>query len=150
MTQPDAVQMWTELAERDLQKARRLADVPPYPEGMCFYAQQAVEKALKACCCALGAERIPRTHDLVELAQLMAEHGGEAPPNDLLDLLSRYAVAARYEVPMPALADAEEALQMAEDLCAALLQGLTGNTTDENDHPDEPAEPSEEGNGIKT
>ncbi|MFW6156288.1 MAG: HEPN domain-containing protein [Armatimonadota bacterium] len=59
MTQPDAVEMWAELAERDLQKARRLAEEPPFPEGVCFYAQQAVEKALKACCCAHGAEPRP-------------------------------------------------------------------------------------------
>lgn len=37
--QPEAVQMWAALAERDLQKARRLAEDPPYPEGVCFYAQ---------------------------------------------------------------------------------------------------------------
>lgn len=128
MTQPDAVQMWVELAERDLQKARRLAQEPPYPEGVCFYAQQAVEKALKARCCALGAERVPRTHDLVELARLVEKLGGEAPPVEPLDLLSRYAVAARYEVPIPAPADADEALQMAEDLCDELLEPLTENT----------------------
>jgi HEPN domain-containing protein len=39
MMQPEAVQMWAALAERDLQKARRLAEDPPYPEGVCFYAQ---------------------------------------------------------------------------------------------------------------
>ncbi len=125
MTQPDAVQMWLELADRDLQKARRLAEEPPYPEGVCFYAQQAVEKALKAQCCALGAERVPRTHDLVELARLVEELGGEPPPLEPLDLLSRYAVAARYEVPIPALADATEALEMAENLYRELLRSLT-------------------------
>lgn len=133
MTQPDPMEMWAGLAERDLEKARRLAEDPPYPEGVCFYAQQAVEKALKACCCALGVERIPRTHDLVELAELIEESGGEAPTADVLELLSRYAVAARYEVPMPTPADSEEALQMAEDLCADLLHGLTEDSVDDDD-----------------
>jgi HEPN domain-containing protein len=120
MTQPDPAALWAQLAERDLQKARRLAEAPPFPEGVCFYAQQAVEKALKALCCALGAERVPRTHDLVELAELIEQLGGEAPPSAPLELLSRYAVAARYEVPMPGSDEAAEALQMAEALCAEL------------------------------
>jgi HEPN domain-containing protein len=136
--------MWAELAERDLQKARRLGEDPPYPEGMCFYAQQAVEKALKACCCALGAERVPRTHDLVELAELLEECGGEAPTSVPLELLSRYAVAARYEVPLPALADAAEALQMAEDLCADLLVGLTAGIGGADGNPEEPEASREE------
>ncbi|MGC9320222.1 MAG: HEPN domain-containing protein [Armatimonadota bacterium] len=131
MRQPDAVGLWMQLADRDLQKARRLAEPPPFPEGVCFYAQQAAEKALKAYCCALGAERVPRTHDLVELAELVEQLGGEAPRAAPLELLSRYAVAARYEVPIPAPDDAEEALQMAEDLCAELLEPLTGNTSNE-------------------
>ncbi len=122
MTQPDPAALWAQLAERDLQKARRLAEPPPFPEGVCFYAQQAAEKALKAVCCALGADRVPRTHDLVELAELIEQLGGEAPPSAPLELLSRYAVAARYEVPMPGSDEAAEALQMAEALCAELME----------------------------
>jgi HEPN domain-containing protein len=143
MMQPDAVQMWAGLAERGLKKTLRLAEDPPYPEGVCFYAQQAVEKAPKACCCALGAERVPRTHDLVELAELMAELGGEAPESDPLELLSRYAVSARYEVPIPAPEDAQEALQMVEDLCTELLNSVSVEKTDEDEDELEEADSAE-------
>lgn len=141
--QPEAVQMWAALAERDLQKARRLAEDPPYPEGVCFYAQQAVEKAFKACCCALGAERVPRTHDLIELAELIEKLGGELPIDAPLELLSQYAVATRYELPMPSVADAEEALQMSEDICGQLLSVMTPFPEGKSDDAEEPTETHE-------
>ncbi|MFW6156287.1 MAG: HEPN domain-containing protein [Armatimonadota bacterium] len=92
----------------------------------------------------MGLNRVPRTHDRVRLAELVEECGGEPVASDRLELLGRYAVATRYEVPMPALEDAEEALHIAEDICADLLHHLTGDAADEGEDQAEPEVPSEE------
>jgi len=138
MSQPEAVDLWMQLAQRDLAKARRLAQPPPFPEGVCFYAQQAAEKALKAYCCALGAERVPRTHDLVELADLLRQLGGQPPATATLELLSRYAVAARYEVPMPNPPEAEEALDVARRMFDQVAEQVNwrGNLTSQPESPE--------------
>ena len=138
MSQPEAVDLWMQLAQRDLAKARRLGQPPPFPEGVCFYAQQAAEKALKAYCGALGAERVPRTHDLVALADLVRQLGGQPPATATLELLSRYAGAARYEVPMPEPREADEALRVTEQVLDELAERVNwrGNLTSQPEAPE--------------
>ncbi|MCU0913712.1 MAG: HEPN domain-containing protein [Planctomycetes bacterium] len=62
-----------------------------------FHVQQAVEKALKAWLCAVGAP-FPKTHDLDELGILL-EAAGPKIPESLSALLefTDFAVAFRYE-----------------------------------------------------
>ena len=61
-----------------------------------FHAQQACEKGIKAVLGAAGVS-VPRTHDLARLVELLADHGIAAPPGaEVIDLLTPYAVAARY------------------------------------------------------
>ena len=62
-----------------------------------FHAQQAVEKTLKAVLC-WASVRYRRTHDLVELIDLLRDHGF-AFPEDLEQVrrLTRYAALMRYE-----------------------------------------------------
>jgi HEPN domain-containing protein len=63
---------------------------------MCFDAQQAAEKAVKAVL-VLHEIEFPRTHELGELLAL-AHQAGEPIPDDLWEAsgLSRYATHARY------------------------------------------------------
>ncbi|HYA26679.1 MAG TPA: HEPN domain-containing protein [Thermodesulfovibrionales bacterium] len=65
-------------------------------EQICFHAQQAVEKALKAVLLFKKVD-FPLTHDLDELLDI-AEKAGITLPPDMMDvgLLTPYAVETRY------------------------------------------------------
>lgn len=66
-------QRWLGYARSDLEAARTLLASPDhYPRQICFFAQQSVEKALKA---ALIIEQIdfPFSHDLDRLRNLLPE-----------------------------------------------------------------------------
>jgi len=97
----------------------------PRPEGvcwedLCFDAQQAVEKSLKAL---LVHYQLPfrYVHDIAELLTLL-EQGGIILPEDvrLAAGLSDYAVAARYPGPMEPVT--EEEYQEAVVLSVAVLR----------------------------
>ncbi len=82
-------------------------------EDLCFEAQQAAEKALKA----LLVQRqvpFPKTHEITELLDILRRSGLEAPEQiRKAGLLTRYAVVTRY----PGLAEAvaeEDYLQAVE------------------------------------
>jgi HEPN domain-containing protein len=79
--------------------ARAAAD-PAHPdillEGLCFDAQQAAEKAIKA---VLVHRRIrfPKTHAIADLLSLAAENGVQIPPDVLVATdLTTHAVETRY------------------------------------------------------
>ena len=73
-----------------------------YLEDLCFDAQQAAEKALKAVCIRFRMA-FPRTHNLAELITLLEEDGTPFPEELVpVSRLTRYAVHARY----PAFAEA--------------------------------------------
>ena len=64
---------------------------------VCFHAQQAVEKALKAVLAARGVE-FPFIHDISGLAKLCREAGAPLPGEmDGADLLTPYAAGLRYD-----------------------------------------------------
>ena len=98
MSRPDddSPRVWLRLAERDLQAAEVLLSVAGQQTTVCFHAQQAAEKALKASLVALGAEDVPRTHDLHLLAELVVGAGGPQPPLAHLTELADCGVAPRY------------------------------------------------------
>jgi HEPN domain-containing protein len=65
-------------------------------EDLCFNAQQAAEKALKAACLAQRMD-IPKTHSLVHLMDILETKGIEIPKNVRdADILTQYAVQSRY------------------------------------------------------
>lgn len=65
-------------------------------EDLCFNAQQAAEKALKAVCLAQGID-VPRTHSLVHLMDVLETAGMDIPKNVRdADILTQYAVQSRY------------------------------------------------------
>jgi HEPN domain-containing protein len=65
-------------------------------EDLCFNAQQAAEKALKAVCLANDLE-FPKTHSIVRLVDIL-ESGGIKIPEAIreADILTQYAVETRY------------------------------------------------------
>ena len=92
---PDDPREWLNRARSNLVRARqREAEV--YLEDLCFDAQQAAEKAIKA---VLVARRIdfPYLHDLAHLLSLL-KGAGEVVPEAVRDArkLTPYAVLTRY------------------------------------------------------
>jgi len=109
---------WLAYARSDLDAAHALLRDPDhYPRQVCFLAQQAAEKALKAVLVLLEVE-FPFTHDLDRLREIVPS-GWQVKANfPNLYALSVWAVEARYPGDMPQVveADAREALQTAEAL----------------------------------
>lgn len=94
---PTDPQTWLARAKSNLRRAElgRQDEVIFY-EDLCFDAQQAAEKALKALCLKQGIV-IPKTHSLVTLIDLL-EGANLSIPSDVKDAdeLTRYAVGTRY------------------------------------------------------
>ena len=87
---------WFRFATEDLRSAEALlrADEAP-PRNACYFAQQAVEKALKAVL-AFSETDIPRTHDLDALRLLISDEWALKRRHPDLATLSEWAVEGRY------------------------------------------------------
>jgi HEPN domain-containing protein len=93
----EVVAEWVKKAEAGARTAEREAQATDGPnwDAVCFHAQQAVEKYLKAILQQRGIS-FPRTHDLVILLQLLEGRQRESPFRDDAELLTTYAVEFRY------------------------------------------------------
>ncbi len=95
-------QDWLLRAKGNLARAKQSKPKEAFWEDLCFDAQQAAEKAVKA---VLRFHRIdfPKTHDLRQLFTLL-DSKGKALPGEIWDAvdLTDYAVETRY----PGLAEA--------------------------------------------
>jgi HEPN domain-containing protein len=92
---PDDPREWLNRARSHLARARtKIPEV--YLEDLCFDAQQAAEKAVKAVLIKRGID-FPYVHDLARLLTLL-EETGEAIPESVAQAegLTRYAVVNRY------------------------------------------------------
>ena len=92
---PDDPREWLNRAKSNLALAKSL--VPEvYLEDLCFEAQQAAEKAIKAVLMRRGIE-FPYVHNLALLLSLL-EEAGEAVPETISTAaeLTQYAVTTRY------------------------------------------------------
>jgi HEPN domain-containing protein len=94
----DVVRGWVAKAEHDLRNGQYVLgmtdDVCPF-DTICFHAQQAVEKYLKALLCWQGTE-FYRTHDLTELHFLLPKQQRDRFDIDAIAELNPYAVEGRY------------------------------------------------------
>lgn len=92
---PDSPDEWINRARSNLIQAK---SVQPgvYLEDLCFNAQQAVEKALKALLIYRNV-RFPYVHDLAELVHIL-EDNNERLPDEIKEAvkLTDYAVVVRY------------------------------------------------------
>ena len=116
---PDDPREWLNRARSNLTRAK--AQIPDvYLEDLCFDAQQAAEKALKA----LLIQRevvFPYVHDLARLVTLLEAAGQEIPAVvRRAENLTRYAGVTRY----PGLAEpvTEEQYQEAVTIAEAVVQ----------------------------
>ena len=115
---------WLVKAASDLTAAQRLLDAGGPFDAVCFHAQQAAEKALKAWLAAADAP-IPRTHNLEDLQALCLALPPIVVASGLggLDLsgLTPFAVESRYDNEFwPERGEAEEAVALAASVCAAI------------------------------
>ena len=114
---PEAPAEWLRRARSNLARARATGISPDILlEDLCFDAQQACEKALKAVLVWKG-RTIPRTHSIGELVSEV-EATGVVVPATVVDaaVLTDYAVSARYPGPAEAVspADHHEAVRLAD------------------------------------
>jgi len=86
---------WLRYAHSDLQLARVRRPDKVLLEGLCFHAQQAAEKALKAVLIAKGVPP-PKTHNIRTLLDLLPQD--VIPPQEVESAasLTDYAVTSRY------------------------------------------------------
>jgi len=113
---PDDPREWLNRARSNLARAK--ASIPEaYREDLCFDAQQAAEKAIKALLINFGVE-FPYVHDIAQLLTVL-EKAGRTIPEPIREAakLTRFAVSTRY----PGIASSinrgeyEEALRLAEE-----------------------------------
>lgn len=114
--QAGSAQDWLRHAKSDLALARMPKTRRLLYEHLCFHAQQAAEKSLKAVLVHHGI-RVPRSHDLAYLLSTLP-HGVNISPSLLeLPILTKYAVQQRYPGEDPPLTPKHRrsALELAEN-----------------------------------
>lgn len=94
---PVSAKVWLQYAYSNLRLAEQGHKVQGVLlEDLCFNAQQAAEKALKAVCVAYQIE-FPKTHSLIRLVDILTENGITIPGEVReASILTQYAVQARY------------------------------------------------------
>lgn len=114
-------------AEEDLSTVQAMLGVIPIADAVVgLHAQQAVERALKAVLAA-GQLEYPFTHDIDALAELCEAAGSTLPSElDEADLLTPYAVAARYDQAPQATVQRGEAERFAKAAVAWARQVIDG------------------------
>lgn len=122
MTPSGEAGRWIRFAEEDLRTAVAcLADPDVPPRQACYFAQQAAEKALKACLIACGLD-YPRSHDLDFLRNLLPAHWQIHETHPIMAGLTEWLVEARYPGDWP---DAtEEEARTAIGTATAVLSAL--------------------------
>jgi HEPN domain-containing protein len=118
---PGTAAEWLKHARSDIRLARLGRGHEDILKGqICFHAQQAAEKALKALLLS-HSFAFPLTHDIEELLEL-AEQGSIELPAKLQEAgrLTPYAVETRYPGDWPEISDAEvdEAIKLADQIVA--------------------------------
>jgi HEPN domain-containing protein len=127
MSNPDDPAAWVAKADNDLLNiANNLNDARIPWDTICFHAQQAAEKMLKAFLVS-HAVVPPRTHDLVTLLhQCVSRHRAFASLQDDCTMLFRYAVESRYPQGTFEATEVEgnEAVAAAHRICDSVRQQL--------------------------
>lgn len=128
MTDPDLrreIAEWLRYARDDLEVADLVIEGGSVPRAACFHAQQAAEKAIKACLLFLQ-KGVPRSHDLELLAGTLPEGWRlRESPSSLTDL-SAWAVEPRYPGDLPDSTEeqAEAAVEQARNVYETTLEDL--------------------------
>ncbi len=120
---------WIRKAENDIKVAvDELNTENPVTDAICFHAQQAVEKLLKAFLI-FHNKPFRKTHDIAELISLCSkiDRDFEELMDEKIVKLTIYAVDVRYPEAIdyePSLREAEEAIEIAEKVRKFVLSKL--------------------------
>jgi len=115
-SEPDASPDWMRYARGDLALAQVSLPEDSFYEFLCFHAQQAAEKSLKAVLIHKGI-LFPKTHIIERLVDLLPEDISKIPELSEAAKLSVYATASRYpgDISEPVTAEEyREAITLAE------------------------------------
>lgn len=125
-------QEWVKIAEEDLESAECLFAKGLY-RMVCYHAQQAVEKFLKATLAEEGSE-IPRIHNILDLLFVLQRQERYPPLNDEEAVFLSSVYRARYPAGLgllpqgePSREDAKKALHLAREICAWFSKEVSGN-----------------------
>lgn len=137
-------QRWLGYARSDLEAAETLSASPDhYPRQVCFLAQQAIEKALKA---ALILEQIvfPFSHDLDRLRNMLPAGWQVKDAYPDLAEMTIWAVEARYPADMPEVlpVDAQQALATARHVLELIDNDFLTRSVDSDNNADTTSAPS--------
>jgi HEPN domain-containing protein len=112
---PGSPSDWLRHARSDLELARVSRPFEVLFEGLCFHAQQAAEKALKAVLIARGVSP-PKTHNIRTLLDLLPRDVIPPQEVDSAASLTDYAVTSRYPGDFESVDEEEykEAVRLAE------------------------------------
>lgn len=117
---------WLRRARSNLARARQEKPDEVLYEDLCFDAQQAAEKAIKALLVARGMP-FRLVHDIGELLRSAADGGIDVPDQVRAAVeLTEYAVEARYPGPFEPVTEAEwrQAVRLAEAVVAWAEAGI--------------------------
>lgn len=124
------VKRWIQKAEADLKTAKILIKHEDAPvESICFHAQQAVEKLLKAYLTYIDV-KAGKTHDIAALLEICIEKDRDFEQLDMdgLEELTFYAVEIRYPESFytPSVEEADKAIKLAEQARDFIMSKLGG------------------------
>jgi HEPN domain-containing protein len=115
----DIVRQWLRKADSDLLNIHNNLSALEVPtDTVCFHAQQAIEKLLKAVLVAHG-RNIAKSHDLVKLLMDVVDLVPELLPfEEQLEEISEYGVSVRYpdDYCDPSFSEAKNAFEIAEKI----------------------------------
>ena len=115
---------WVRNAEEDYAMAKRAQVPTPYPNSICFHAQQCIEKYLKAWLQEADLP-VPRTHDIKELLRLIVPtRPAWRVWQTAFSMFRTFAVDARYPGYVAREREAQQALQTCTDVRQAVRSAL--------------------------
>ncbi len=112
---PSDPRSWLVRAYSNLRLAEKGQGKDIMLEDLCFNAQQAAEKALKAVCL-YKEQDFPKTHSITHLVDILEAAGVDVPDQiKFADVLTQYAVQTRYPGPIEEITfeEYQEALAIA-------------------------------------
>ena len=94
MTQDEIVRYWIETAEDNFASMKRIFSADEYVWAL-FVGHLVIEKLLKACCARTLGKEVPKTHNLLWLAEIANLETTEVQ-KETLSRLMLYQIKARY------------------------------------------------------
>jgi len=127
---PDSVSLWLRHAHGDLALARTRLGAHVPNELLCFHAQQAAEKAIKAVLIVHDIEP-PRTHSITALVDLLPSNISRPDSLMAARALTSFAAVTRYPGQQGPVSDEDyhEAVRLAEAV-VVWAEGVVGGWDD--------------------